>query len=67
MASELKTTRSRASVKAFLDGVADEKKRKDARAITRQAVGAADEEDREGATERDMTATPDIRSTRRVR
>jgi len=34
MASQLKTQRTRASVKAFLDGVADEKKRKDAYAIS---------------------------------
>ena len=34
MASQLKTQRTRASVNAFLDGVADEKKRKDARAIS---------------------------------
>ena len=34
MASQLKTQRNRASVKAFIDGVADEKKRKDARAIS---------------------------------
>ena len=34
MASQLKTQRTRASVKAFLDGVADEGKRKDARAIS---------------------------------
>ena len=34
MASQLKTQRTRASVKAFLDGVADESKRNDARAIS---------------------------------
>jgi hypothetical protein len=34
MASQLKTQRTRASVKAFIDGVADESKRKDARAIS---------------------------------
>ena len=34
MASQLKTQRTRASVKAFLDGVTDEKKRKDAYAIS---------------------------------
>jgi len=34
MASQLKTQRTRASVKSFLDAVADEQKRKDARAIS---------------------------------
>ena len=34
MSSQLKTQRTRASVKAFLDGVADESKRNDARAIS---------------------------------
>ena len=34
MSSQLKTQRTRASVKAFLDGVADEQKRKDAHAIS---------------------------------
>ena len=34
MASQLKTQRTRASVKAFIDGVADESKRNDARAIS---------------------------------
>jgi len=34
MSSQLKTQRTRASVKAFLDGVADEQKRKDAQAIS---------------------------------
>ena len=34
MASQLKTQRTRASVKVFLDGVADEQKRKDAQVIS---------------------------------